>query len=275
VGTEQPSFQYFEPFDFSEPFNNRMPSVFRCVPHGGPAVFVLHELCGASPPTFDFAYRIANEGFSVFVPVLFGEANAAFRLDSAVRDAIHVCVSREFSILAANRSSPIVQWVRKLGSHVFAEIGGKGIGVIGLCLTGNFALAMMVDSHVKAPVVSEPALPFGVTPCLRAALGLSPAEVAAIRQRTAAGQEVLAFRFDGDGLSPEERDEMLRATFSNIRGNGRLRPTRPRAHAVFTDHFDPAPGSSTEIALQQASLCHTATTSRIVANPSKSAALRV
>jgi hypothetical protein len=125
VGTEQPSFQYFEPFDFSEPFNNRMPSVFRCVPHGGPAVFVLHELCGASPPTFDFAYRIANEGFSVFVPVLFGEANAAFRLDSAVRDAIHVCVSREFSILAANRSSPIVQWVRKLGSHVFRRNWGQ------------------------------------------------------------------------------------------------------------------------------------------------------
>jgi hypothetical protein len=39
------------------------------------------------------------------------------------------------------------------------ECGAPGVGVIGLCLTGGFGLAMAVDPVVIAPVLGEPSLP--------------------------------------------------------------------------------------------------------------------
>src|ERR1700722_2909775 len=243
---EGPGFETFEPYEFRDKFRGRKRPVFRSVrPETRAAVIVLHELFGATPELFQFANRIAEEGFTAFVPILFGTPNATFRIDRAIRDIAHVCLSQEFSILGANRSSPIVEWIRALGAHVHREVGGRGIGVVGLCLTGNFALEMMDDPHVSAPVVSEPALPWCITPCLKRALGLTPHEMATIRQRTAAGQQILAFRFDKDWISPEARDDTLRATFANVRGDGKLKPTTPKAHAVFTTHFDERPGSST------------------------------
>ncbi len=209
----------------------------------GPPVIVFHELYGASPEDFAFAGRLVDAGFTVFVPVLFGKPNA--------RGLGFFCVAHEFAVLSSCRSSPMAEWGRSLGRLISQDFGGRGIGAIGLCLTGGFALTMMLDPWVLAPVVSEPALPFGLTTSLKSALPLSCEDVSAIRQRIAAGAEILAFRFAGDWISPELRDLTLRSTFDNVRGNGRLKPTCPHAHAVFTTHYRDTPGSSTRAAYDE------------------------
>lgn len=216
----------------------------------GPGVIVMHELYGATPQLFRFAYRIASAGFSVYVPILFGQPNRPGTGLYAAQQAAAVCISREFAVFAANQSSPVTVWLRALARIVSGLHGGRGIGAIGLCLTGNFALSMMIDPQTIAPVVCEPALPFAVLPGGRRALHLSTGDVAAIRARSASGQKILAFRFDGDRISPAERYDNLAQTFgAALMGNGRLKPTCPNAHAVFTDHYDDSSGSSTRGAL--------------------------
>lgn len=215
----------------------------------GPGVIVMHELYGATPTLFRFAHRIAQAGFTAFVPVLFGTPNHEETPLYCARQAVRVCLSREFAVLASNRSSPIASSVRSLGRLVHEELGG-GIGAVGLCLTGNFALTMMLDEHVQAPVVSEAALPLWPFGSARSALHLSPSEKKRIQERVAGGAEILAFRFDGDPIVPVERYDALQATFApRVIGNSRLLPTCPRAHAVFTDHYDDTAGISTRGAL--------------------------
>ncbi len=158
-----------------------------------------------------------------------------------------MCLSREFSVLATHRSTPLTGWVRDLGRLVHEDLGGPGIGAVGLCLTGSFALTMMLDPWMLAPVVSEPSLPFAVGKERSASLPLAPDEITAIQARRA---EVLAFRFEGDRLVPDERYATLARTFTlAARSNGRLTPTCPNAHSVFTEHYDDRPTSSTRGAL--------------------------
>ncbi|MFT3774319.1 MAG: dienelactone hydrolase family protein [Minicystis sp.] len=126
----------------------------------GPAVVVMHEIPGITPQVAAFATRVADEGFSVFLPHLFGTPNKPLTVPYAMGQLARACVSREFSVLAARGSSPITSFLRALCRHAHAEIGGKGVGAIGMCLTGNFALALMVDPVVMAPVLSQPSLPF-------------------------------------------------------------------------------------------------------------------
>lgn len=57
-----------------------------------------------------------------------------------------------------------------------AQSGGTGVGAIGMCFTGSFALAMAIDDVVLAPVMSQPALPVA-----RAGLGVGPAELETIK----------------------------------------------------------------------------------------------
>ena len=62
----------------------------------------------------------------------------------------------------AARDLPIADWLRALASDLHAELGGPGVGALGMCFTGGFALAMMVDDSVAAPVLAQPSLPFPV-----------------------------------------------------------------------------------------------------------------
>ena len=217
----------------------------------GPAVIVLHEITGATPELFRFAYRLGAAGFSTFVPILFGQANHPGSGVYAAEQLLHVCLSSQFNVLAMHESSPIADWVRALGKVIHERTQGPGIGVVGLCLTGNFALTMMLDEWMLAPVVSEPALPLLPTPAGKASLHLSDDEIKSIQKRVAEGAEILAYRFSGDSISPPERYQNLAKTFApGVFGDGALCPTRARAHAVFTDDFDERPESSTAKALE-------------------------
>jgi hypothetical protein len=125
---------------------------------GGPAVIVIHEIPGLHPGMLAFAQRLIAAGYTVYLPSLFGRPGQPASTGAVLGSILRVCVSREFAILA-DRTSPIAGWLRALAATAYRDCGGPGVGAIGMCLTGGFALAMAVDPAVLAPVVSQPGLP--------------------------------------------------------------------------------------------------------------------
>ena len=114
---------------------------------------------------------------------------------------LKLCVAREFTNWAIQRTSPIIAWLRALAADLHASAGGPGVGAVGMCFSGGFALGMMVDEVMAAPVLSQPSLPFVIgKPARRADLNLSPADAQRVAERAAAGCEVLGLRFDQDKL---------------------------------------------------------------------------
>src|SRR5688572_6250272 len=129
----------------------------------GPPVIVLSEFPGITPSTVELCQRIVREGYEVVLPQLMGLAGAPMLPQLMLKSFAHVCVSREFALLAERKESPIAEWLRALARFEHKQHGGRGVGVIGMCFTGGFALAMTVDESVIAPVVSQPSLPFALT----------------------------------------------------------------------------------------------------------------
>ncbi len=139
----------------------------------GPAVIIVHEMPGLHPLVVRFADRVAEAGMTVFLPSLFGQpgktASVAYALGTM---AATICIRREFHIWAGKGSSPIVAWLRALARKAHAECGGKGVGAVGMCFTGGFALAMMTEPAVVAPVLSQPSMPmFGARQARRRRCG--------------------------------------------------------------------------------------------------------
>ena len=176
----------------------------------GPGVVVIHEIPGITPEVLRFAQRVVDEGFRVYLPHLFGTPGRPFGMGYVASQMLRACIAREFHVLARNRSSPVTRWLRAVCRRAFEECGGPGVGAVGMCLTGNFALALMVDEHLMAPVLSQPSLPFPVSPSHRRALHVSPEELEVVRRRAAAGCGVLGLRFTRDPLCPPERFARLR-----------------------------------------------------------------
>src|SRR6266536_2599926 len=187
----------------------RTHDVFRA--GSGPAVVVIHEVPGLHPGVIEFARRLVDAGFTVYLPSLFGRQGEEPTTGAIVRSILRICVSREFAVLA-DRTSPVASWLRALAAKAHRECGGPGVGAIGMCLTGGFALAMAVEPDVLAPVVSQPVLPAPLNARKRAALGLDPDDLATIRERTQNGLCVLGLRFSNDKGCPAERFQTLRST---------------------------------------------------------------
>jgi dienelactone hydrolase len=175
----------------------------------GPAVIVIHEIPGIHPGMLAFAQRLIAAGYTVYLPSLFGRPGEPFGAGPLLRSVLRVCVSREFAILA-DRTSPVVTWLRALAATAYRDCGGPGVGAIGMCLTGGFALAMAVEPAVLAPVVSQPGLPAPLTARKRAAVGLDAADLAQVKARTRGGLCVLGLRFSADRGCPAERFQRLR-----------------------------------------------------------------
>lgn len=224
----------------------------------GPGVVLMHEVPGVYSKVIELGKRIADEGFTVFIPDLFGTLYQEPSMGYVLGQISRLCIGKEFHTLASNHASPITLWLRALCRQVHAELGGKGIGVIGLCVTGNFALSMMVDPCVMAPVLSEPALPFPILPCHKRSLHLSPDDLKIVKQRVADGVPVLGLRFSNDFASPRERFETLRKElgdgFEGIEidsspGNPHNNPWW--AHSVLTLDFVDEEGHPTKQALDR------------------------
>jgi dienelactone hydrolase len=232
----------------------------RCVYRAGvgPAVIVMAEIPGITPAVLSFAQRVVDAGYTVFMPLLFGEPMRAPERGYAVRTILKACINREFRVLAANESSPIVDWLRALARYAHAECGGRGVGAIGMCFTGNFALAMMLNAPVLAPVLSQPSLPFAVTKSRRDGLHASAEELRAAHEKIDNhGARILALRFIQDPMCPGERFERLRKEFGSafeaIEIDAKYaNPLGPKpAHSVLTNHLIDEAGQPTREALDR------------------------
>jgi len=168
----------------------------------GPAVIVMTEMPGISPHVARFARWIRDAGFTVWMPNLFGDPGRPVSTGYSLRSMLKGCVSAEFRAFAANASSPVTQWLRALAAHAHPLCGGKGVGAIGMCFTGNFALSLMLEPAMLAPVLSQPSLPL-----LQAAgMHIAPDELAAVKERLDREDlTVLAYRFEGDSFCRAQR----------------------------------------------------------------------
>jgi dienelactone hydrolase len=218
----------------------------------------MHEIPGIIPEVRAFADRVADAGFTVFLPQLLGTPGRPFSNGYLLQSCAAACIRREFALLAANQSSPICDLLRALCRHVHAELGGKGVGALGMCLTGNFALSLMVDEVVMAPVLSQPSLPLPIGKERRRALHLSDDDLCVVKKRAAEGVGVLGMRFTHDPLCPPERFERLREelgdAFEGIEiDSSRKNPHgHPRdAHSVLTRHLIDEKGQPTRAALDR------------------------
>jgi dienelactone hydrolase len=232
----------------------------------GPAVLVITEMPGISPMVLGFADRIVALGCTAVLPDLFGDAgrdpdagSTLSRVLYHARAFAQVCVRREFTTFAQNQSAPLVDWLRALGAREHARCGGPGVGVVGMCFSGGFALAMAADARVLAPVLSQPSLPVATTRASRSAIDCSPEDLARVKQRCAAdGLRVLGLRFHGDPLVPAERFQFLRAQLGDAfvsveleQAHGNPGSPMPKHHSVLTRDLIDEPGEPTRVALEQ------------------------
>ncbi len=178
---------------------------------GGPAVIVMTEMPGISPHVARFARWVRDAGFTVYMP--------------------HTL------------------WLRALAALAHDECGGKGVGAIGMCFTGNFALSMMLEPAVLAPVLAQPSLPLNDP----AGMHIAPDELAAVKARMEAEDlTVLAYRFAGDKFCKAARfaayeDALGERFVGRVLPDEAANPDSPmkNPHSVVTIHLIDEAGQPT------------------------------
>ena len=244
----------FEVYDAT--YEDKTRTVFRA--GRGPAVIVMHEIPNLHPGVVDFARRVIASGFTVYMPSLFGTPGKPVSMWTNLSSLARACVATEFATWVTRKTSPITTWLRALARDAHANCGGPGVGAVGMCLTGGFALAMFVDDVMVAPVLSQPSVPFPITAGRRRDLGISDEDLAVVRKRAAGGACVLGLRFTGDVLVPAARfarlreelgDRFIAVEIDSSRGNphGIART----AHSVLAHDFVDEPGHPTHDALER------------------------
>jgi dienelactone hydrolase len=241
----------FEPRDVT--LLGRTKRVF--VAGSGPAVIVMSEMPGIYPLVARFARRVRDAGFTVWMPNLFGDPGRPLSQWYLATSIARACISREFRAFAADASSPVTEWLRALAAHAHPVCGGRGVGAIGMCFTGNFALSLMVEPAVRAPVLSQPSLPIG----RRGGMHIAPDELARVKERMEREDlTVLAYRFAGDAFCRAERFAAYEQALGD-RFVGRVLPdsaANPDAqmknpHSVVTAHLIDEEGQPTRRALDE------------------------
>jgi dienelactone hydrolase len=222
---------------FEETFtaDNRSITLFR--KGDGPAVILLHELPGLTHDTVEFAEWIADRGFHVVMPLLFGRP-----LQHPVLGLLKfpiLCIRREFNNFAAGKSSPITVLLRALCRKLHAEQGGPGVGAIGMCYTGGFVFAMMVEAALLAPVAAQPSLPLFQS----TALDVEQEQLAIASNRTDT-MSLLGLRFEQDFRCRAARFERLEASLQSAPGSATQRflsiVVPGKGHATLTTDYQTA-----------------------------------
>jgi len=211
----------------------------------GPVVVIIQELPGIGQETLRLADTFVQRGFKVVMPHLFGPLGKTSTAGNLIRV---LCMRKEFHLLATNRSSPIVNWLKVLCRQVKKENGVKGVGVIGMCLTGNFAISLMADDAVLAGVASQPSLPLHTG----SKLPMSQEEVEQVKEQLDQHGPMKAFRFEKDPICSAARFEAINNAL-NTDGRERIQlETLPgKGHSVLTIHFNDAKGHPTRKALEE------------------------
>jgi dienelactone hydrolase len=221
----------------------------------GPAVIVMSEMPGISPHVARFARWVYEAGFTVYMPSLFGRDGAVPGAEEGAAIFRRVCVSAEFRAMACNESSPVTTWLRALARLAHGECGHRGVGAIGMCFTGNFALTMMLEPAMLAPVLAQPSLPLDDP----AGIEIAPAELNAVRNRLEQDSlTVMAYRFEGDRFCTGQRfaayaaalgDRFIGRVLPDSAANADVSPffsqyvTTP--HSVVTQHLIDKAGEPT------------------------------
>ncbi|MDA2919084.1 dienelactone hydrolase family protein [Desulfobacterota bacterium AH_259_B03_O07] len=221
----------------------------------GPGVILMHELPGMTKECIRLANRLVEEGYCVYLPLFFGKPGEKRLFGGFIK----VCISREFKVFTTGETSPIVEWLKELSRLVWKECGGPGVGVIGMCLTGNFAISLMANKEVLAPVTCQPSLPIlPIGQFRKRGLAVSDKDLAEIKKQASEGRKLLGFRFTGDIACPPERFARLKNelgdSFEGIEidsSEGNEFGIRKRAHSVLTRDFVDKEGHPTEKALKQ------------------------
>ena len=204
----------------------------------GPVVIVVHEIPGVTPKVIEFAERVVNEGFTVVMPLLVGEVGRGPSGAYIAQSMAKICISREFTTMAMRKTSPIISWLRALAQQLHAEVGGIGVGAVGMCFSGGFALGMMVDDIMVAPVLSQPSLPFAIGGSRGADLNLSESDQARLVERAQAGCQVLGLRYTGDKLVGT-RFATLRKLLGEAFIAVEFASTSKQDHSVLTEQIQP------------------------------------
>jgi dienelactone hydrolase len=221
----------------------------------GPAVIVMAEMPGIYPLVSRFARRVRDVGLTVFMPHLFGDDGRPLSTGYMLRSMVKGCISREFRAFAANASSPVTRWLRALAARAHGECGGPGVGAIGMCFTGNFALSMMLEPAMRAPVLAQPSLPIG----RKGGMHVAPDELAQVKARMEREDlTVLAYRFAGDAFCRAERfaayqqalgDRFVARVLPDSAANPDAMMKNP--HSVVTAHLIDREGEPTREALDE------------------------
>ena len=242
-----------------EPFTNAGITHDLYTRGSGPGVVLLPELPGMTPEVLGLADHLVDAGFTVTVISLIGEPGRALSPGYMARSFATLCVSREFAAFAKRADRPVAEYVRAVARRVHDRVGGPGVGVIGMCFSGGFALASAAEPAVLAPVASQPGVPFPVTAGRRGDIGFSDREREIIVERVRTeGLCLMGLRFTEDLASPSDRFRSLRAAF----GDGWLpvalnsKPGNPagigrREHMVLTSKDVETPGHPTHEARAQ------------------------
>ena len=206
----------------------------------GPGVIVIHEIPGVTPKVIEFADEVVERGFTVVMPDLVGTPGKDVSLPYTLGSLAKVCVSGEVTTWALARTSPITAWLRAVARALHAEVGGPGVGAVGMCFSGGFALGMMVDEIMLAPVLSQPSFPMSRgSGDASGNLGLSPDDEQAVVDRAAAGCQVLGLRFTDDALVGT-RFDTLRERLGDAFIAVELPSASRRDHSVLTEQRDEA-----------------------------------
>jgi dienelactone hydrolase len=233
----------------------------------GPAVIVIAEMPGITPKVLEFAERVANIGCTAVLPHLFGRPGVDPHPDNLGRfgalryglsSFVPACVSREFTTWALNRTSPVVTWLRALAAHEHDRCGGPGVGAVGICFTGGYALAMATDDRMIAPVLSQPSMPMAIGRKRSGSIDISREDLATVQHRCAADElQVLGLRFKGDRFVPPARFEFLREKLGDafivveLDDNDANPDAVMKPHSVLTEHLIDDDGQPTRAALDQ------------------------
>jgi dienelactone hydrolase len=215
----------------------------------GPGVVLVPEVPGITPEVLGLADHLVEQGFTEVVPSPFGTPGRPMTVGYVLGVIGRLCVSAEFKAFAVNAERPITQYLRAVARDLAGRTPGKGVGVIGMCFTGGFALATAVEDVVLAPVLSQPSVPFPLGKARKADPGVSEAEMQTVAKRGEDGLCVLGLRFSQDPAVPSERFATLRRRLGDAFEVIELdsKPGNPGgfgkgAHSVLTAEVREQPG---------------------------------
>ncbi len=209
---------------------------------GSKPLIVLHELPGMSPSFVAYCRRMADEGFQVTMPLLFHRPES----NMTGWQITKLCISQEFRSMFYSRTSsgerPFTQWLQHLTRLVIDENPGQPVALLGMCLTGGFALLGFAERGVAAVICCQPAFPFvfGIK-----SLGLSESQLSAAVEgaRICPAPCIKGYRYAGDRFCRKSHMQAIEDRFGSsferypdLKGSGHSTLTADSAsEAVFED----------------------------------------